>query len=103
VLTNPAGMTLYYLTSDSAAAPKCAAACLTHWPALLSAGGQLALPAGVSGTLTAVQNANGNQVAYNGHLLYTFANDKAAGDTKGEGINAFGGTWHVATPGLTTM
>ena len=102
VLTTPGGLTLYYLTSDTTSAPKCTAACLTHWPPLLSTG-PLALPAGVTGTLTAVQNANGNQVAYNGHLLYQFANDKAQGDSKGEGINAFGGTWHAATPGLTPM
>jgi predicted lipoprotein with Yx(FWY)xxD motif len=102
VLTTPAGLSLYYLTSDSAAAPKCTAACLTHWPPLLSSG-QTALPSGVSGSLTVVQNANGNQVAYNGHLLYQFANDKAQSDAKGEGINAFGGTWHVATPGLASM
>ncbi|MGH7763053.1 MAG: COG4315 family predicted lipoprotein [Candidatus Dormibacteraceae bacterium] len=102
VLTTPAGMTLYYLTSDLATTPKCAGACLTHWPPLLSTG-QLVLPASVTGTLTAVQNANGNQVAYNGHLLYAFANDKAQGDTKGEGVQAFGGTWHAATVGLTPM
>ncbi len=29
-------MTLYYLTSDVATAPKCAGTCLTHWPPLLS-------------------------------------------------------------------
>ena len=102
VLTTPAGLTLYYLTSDVAATPKCSAACLTHWPPLLSTG-QPALPAGVTGTLTVVQNSNGSQIAYNGHLLYMFANDKAQGDSKGEGINAFGGTWHAATPGLTQM
>jgi predicted lipoprotein with Yx(FWY)xxD motif len=102
VLTTPAGLTLYYLTSDNATAPKCAGACVTHWPPLLSSG-QTALPSGVSGTLTVVQNSNGSQVAYNGHLLYQFANDKAPGDAKGEGIKAFGGTWHAATPGLTPM
>jgi predicted lipoprotein with Yx(FWY)xxD motif len=102
VLTTPAGMTLYYLTSDNAAAPKCAGGCLTHWPPLIS-NGHPALPSGVSGTLTVVQNSNGSQVAYNGHLLYQFANDKAQGDAKGEGIKAFGGTWHAATPGLTPM
>ena len=102
VLTTPAGMTLYYLTSDVAAAPKCSAACLTHWPPLLATGTPV-LPSGVSGSLTVVQNSNGSQVAYNGHLLYMFANDKAQGDSKGEGINAFGGTWHAATPGLTQM
>jgi predicted lipoprotein with Yx(FWY)xxD motif len=102
VLTTPAGLTLYYLTSDVAATPKCSATCLTHWPPLLSAGTPV-LPSGVSGTLTVVQNGNGSQVAYNGHLLYMFATDKAQGDSKGEGINAFGGTWHAATPGLTAM
>lgn len=102
VLTTPAGLTLYYLSSDVAATPKCSGACLTHWPPLLSTGTPV-LPSGVSGTLTVVQNSNGSQVAYNGHLLYTFANDKAQGDSKGEGINAFGGTWHAATPGLTPM
>lgn len=102
VLTTPAGMTLYYLTSDVAATPKCSAACLTHWPPLLSTGTP-SLPSGVSGALTVVQNSNGSQVAYNGHLLYGFANDTAQGDSKGEGINAFGGTWHAATPGLTPM
>lgn len=102
VLTTPAGLTLYYLTSDVAATPKCSATCLTHWPPLLSTGTPV-LPSGVAGALTVVQNSNGSQVAYNGHLLYMFANDKAQGDSKGEGINAFGGTWHAATPGLAPM
>ena len=102
VLTTPAGLTLYYLTSDVAATPKCSAACLTHWPPLLSTGTPV-LASGVSGTLSVVQNSNGSQVAYNGHLLYQFANDKAQGDSTGEGINAFGGTWHAATLGLTPM
>jgi predicted lipoprotein with Yx(FWY)xxD motif len=101
-LTTPAGLTLYYLTSDVAATPKCSATCLTHWPPLLATGTPV-LPSGVSGMLTVVQNSNGSQVAYNGHILYTFANDKAQGDSKGEGISAFGGTWHAATPGLTVM
>jgi len=102
VLTTPAGLTLYYLTSDSTTAPKCAGACLTHWPPLVFTGTPV-LPSGVTGTLTVVQNANGSQVAYNGHLLYMFANDKAQGDSHGEGINAFGGTWHAATSGLAAV
>ena len=31
--------------------------------------------------------------AYDGHPLYTFVEDKAPGDVKGEGK---GGVWHVA-------
>ena len=100
-LTTPSGLTLYYLTSDVATAPKCSGACLAHWPPLLSTANPIGMT-GISGTLTVVQNANGSQVAYNGHLLYEFANDKAAGDTKGEGIQAFGGVWHVATPTLAS-
>jgi predicted lipoprotein with Yx(FWY)xxD motif len=99
VLTTPAGLTLYYLTSDVAATPKCTAACLSHWPPLLSSSTPT-LAAGLTGTLTVVQNANGSQVAYNGHLLYQFVSDLGPGNAKGEGINAFGGTWHAATPGL---
>ena len=37
-----------------------------------------------------------------GHLqrppLYYFANDKAAGDARGQGINRFGGGWYVVDP-----
>jgi predicted lipoprotein with Yx(FWY)xxD motif len=99
ILTTLSGMTLYYLTSDVATAPKCAAACLTHWPPLLSTTTPVGM-AGFTAAFTVVQNANGSQVAYNGHLLYQFANDKVGGDAKGEGIQALGGTWHVVTPTL---
>jgi predicted lipoprotein with Yx(FWY)xxD motif len=99
VLTTPAGLTLYYLTSDSATAPKCTAGCLAFWPPLLSTGSPVA-PPGLSGSLTVAMNANGSQIAYNGHLLYMFAKDKAGGDANGEGVQAFGGTWHAATPSL---
>jgi hypothetical protein len=29
--------------------------------------------------------------------LYTFVNDKKPGDTNGEGINAFGGSWFAVS------
>jgi predicted lipoprotein with Yx(FWY)xxD motif len=38
------------------------------------------------------------QVTYNGHPLYVFSGDEKAGDTKGEGVNAFGGNWYVVDP-----
>jgi len=34
-------------------------------------------------------------VTYNGHPLYYFVQDKAAGDAKGQGVNGFGGLWWV--------
>ncbi len=100
VLTSPDGFTLYYLTVDTTTAPKCTGACLTQWPPLLTKGNPSSMMP-LSGTLTVTMNANGDQVAYNGHLLYTFSGDKAKGDAKGEGTQAFGGVWKVATPSLT--
>ena len=46
----------------------------TLWPPLTSAS-----PAatGLTGKLAAVMDTHGDQAAYNGHLLYTFAEDQA--------------------------
>jgi hypothetical protein len=40
------------------------------------------------------------QVTIDGHPLYTFSGDTAAGDTNGEGI---GGVWFVASPDGTPL
>ena len=39
-----------------------------------------------------------SQVTYDGHPLYRFADDDGAGQTEGQGINAFGGVWYVLSP-----
>jgi predicted lipoprotein with Yx(FWY)xxD motif len=38
------------------------------------------------------------EVTYNGHPLYLFINDQKAGDTTGQGVNAFGAKWFVLSP-----
>ena len=43
-------------------------------------------------------DVHGDQAAYNGHLLYTFADDQA-GQVSGQGVQGF----FVATPGLTPI
>jgi len=43
----------------------------------------------------------GTQVTVNGAPVYTFSGDASAGSTNGEGINSFGGTWHVVKVGGT--
>ncbi|MGH2494195.1 MAG: hypothetical protein ACRDIV_05765 [Ktedonobacteraceae bacterium] len=98
ILTNAQGMTLYYFTPDTAAASSCTGGCAHAWPPLLMAGsGTPSAASTLSGTLTAVSSGNGNQVEYNGHLLYTYSGDSAAGQTNGEGD---GGKWFVATTDL---
>ena len=98
VLTNAQGMTLYYFTPDSATQSACTGACAQAWPPLLFAGsGGPTSSTSLSGKLSAQTDANGNQVEYNGHLLYTYSGDTAPGQTNGEGLL---GKWFVATPTL---
>jgi predicted lipoprotein with Yx(FWY)xxD motif len=99
ILTTSQGMTLYYFTADTATKTACTGACATSWPPLLFAGaGKPAASTKLSGELEVYQNANGNQIIYNDHPLYTFSGDSAAGQTNGQGV---GGKWFVATPNLT--
>jgi predicted lipoprotein with Yx(FWY)xxD motif len=98
ILTNAQGLTLYYRTTDNPPSKVCSGACAGAWPPILFTGsGSPTSSTQLSGKLTAVTDANGNQVEYNGHPLYTFASDSAPGQTNGEGV---GGIWFVVTPGL---
>ena len=96
ILAASNGLTLYYRTTDRPPSNVCADGCATIWHPLLFKGTPPAVP-GLPGKLTTQTTANGSQVEYNGHPLYTYAGDRAPGQTNGEGK---GGVWHVATPGL---
>ena len=98
ILTDAQGKTLYYFAPDTATKAACTGACAKAWPPLISTGsgttlGDVSLP----GALSVVHDANGNQVEYNGHLLYTFSGDTSAGQANGEGLL---GKWFVCTPGI---
>ena len=48
--------------------------------------------------LGTTRRANGSQqVTYAGHRLYRFALDTKRGQTKGEGLQDFGGGWDVVS------
>jgi predicted lipoprotein with Yx(FWY)xxD motif len=99
ILTNAQGMTLYYRTTDAPPTTVCSGGCASAWHPLLASGSNTPTSkTSLPGKLSVQTDANGTQVEYNGHLLYTFSGDTAAGQTTGEG---FGGVWHVVTPGLT--
>jgi len=101
ILTDAQGKTLYYFTPDTATTSACTGACAQNWPPLMATGsGAPTSATPLSGKLTSLTTANGNQVAYNGHMLYTFAGDSGPGQTAGEGLL---GKWFVATPGLTSL
>lgn len=99
ILTNAQGLTLYYRTSDAPPSTVCSGGCAGAWPPLVMSGSSTPTSAAsLSGKLTIVSDANGNQVEYNGHPLYTYSGDTGPGQTTGEGV---GGIWHVVTLSLT--
>jgi len=99
ILTTAQGRTLYYRTTDMPPTTVCSGGCASAWPPLLVYGSNTPTSAtALSGKLSAQADANGTQVEYNGHPLYTFSGDTAPDQTTGEG---FGGIWHVVTPSLT--
>lgn len=101
VLTDSNGYTLYYFAPDTPTTSKCTATCAGYWPPVLLPSGQPTASGSLSGTLSAVQDANGRQVQYNGHFLYRYGGDTAPGQANGNGKNLNGGVWYVATPSLS--
>jgi predicted lipoprotein with Yx(FWY)xxD motif len=99
ILTTGNGMTLYYDTNDSAMNATCTGGCAQTWPPFL-AQGQIITSNGItSGQVTEQATANGKQVEYNGHPLYTYANDTTAGQVNGQGVNNI---WY-ATSAITVQ
>jgi|SRR5579884_1052954 len=92
VLATGDGKTLYYRTSDPAPASTCTGNCAATWPPLLNNNMQIITSQKLNGTLTVSRTANGSQVLYNGHPLYTYVGDNAVGQANGQGS---GGVWFV--------
>ncbi len=94
VLVSSTGRTLYLFAKDAGSRSSCSGSCATYWPPLLVRGKPTA-GAGVKASLLGTaKRSNGRlQVTYNRHPLYTYALDKRAGQTSGEGSLAFGARW----------
>lgn len=85
-----AGLTDYMFSKDTPGKSNCSGACAQNWPPATSA-------SGLSGKITHIKRSDGSmQIALNGHPLYHFSGDKKPGDTNGDGLTAFGGTWTKA-------
>jgi predicted lipoprotein with Yx(FWY)xxD motif len=98
ILVNAKGRTLYLFQADSGTTSACSDACAAAWPPLTSATPKIGKGAKASLASTATRSDGKPQVIYNGHPLYTFSGDKKAGNTNGQGVNAFGGLWYVLSP-----
>jgi len=102
VLTNAKGHTLYWYAPDTSAKSACTGKCATFWPPV-PAGTKVAAGVTLSGKFGSVTRSDGSkQLTYDGHPLYTFVEDTAAGQIKGNGITTTGGSgadlWWAVTP-----
>jgi predicted lipoprotein with Yx(FWY)xxD motif len=91
IIVDGEGKTLYMFTPDEAGTPTCYDDCATAWPPLT---GEVTAGTGLDASkLTLVDRTDGSkQVKYGTWPLYYFANDAAAGDTNGQGLND---KWYV--------
>jgi predicted lipoprotein with Yx(FWY)xxD motif len=99
VLVNTRGRTLYLFQKDSGTTSECTGACAANWPPL-RANGSPTIGSGAKAALLAstMRSDGSRQITYNSHPLYTFVKDTKAGETNGEGLTAFGGTWYAISP-----
>jgi|HubBroStandDraft_2_1064218.scaffolds.fasta_scaffold383906_2 predicted lipoprotein with Yx(FWY)xxD motif len=95
ILVNSRGLPLYIYRPDTATRSLVTGALAQLWPPL-TAGAPAG--AGLSGKLAVLNGISGRQVTYNGHPLYTFADDQA-GHVTGQGVQDF----FVATPGIARI
>ncbi|MGD9798824.1 MAG: hypothetical protein AB7H43_03410 [Acidimicrobiia bacterium] len=89
ILVGPDGHTLYLFEKDTGTTSACSGACLDTWPPL-----RVASPTAGAGVDPAKLTTAGGQVVYNGHLLYSFAPDKAPGDVLGAAVPS----WFAVNP-----
>ena len=74
-------------------------ACFAAWPPL-KAKGAVTKMTGVTGKVGTIKRDGFTQVTLNGKPVYTFVEDAGRrGEAEGDGINNFGGVWHVVKEG----
>jgi predicted lipoprotein with Yx(FWY)xxD motif len=95
ILVNDKGLPLYTYKPDTATRSMVSGELAALWPPLV---GSAPTGSGTRGTLGVVPTGNGRQVTYNGHFLYTFAED-SPGQVTGQGVENF----FVATPALAPI
>jgi predicted lipoprotein with Yx(FWY)xxD motif len=95
-LVDEDGKTLYLWEADKNGTSTCSGACAAAWPPVTTSGAPVAGSGVDKALLGTVKRADGTeQVTYNGHPLYYYVGDTAAGLAKGQGSKDFGASWYV--------
>jgi predicted lipoprotein with Yx(FWY)xxD motif len=99
IVTDSRGRTLYRFAKDTGGKSMCAGACSTNWPPYTASSKPAAGSGVTAGAISLVKRADGaKQVTLNGHPLYYFRGDQAAGQLNGQGVNEFGAKWFAVAP-----
>ena len=103
IVVDQSGVTVYELGGESLAKLECVTkACFELWPPVkvASATAKPKLGPGVPGTVSVMHRVKGGfyQVMLDRHPLYYYSGDGGKkGKVTGQGIQGFGGSWHVVT------
>ncbi|MFD3497035.1 SCO0930 family lipoprotein [Streptomyces sp. NPDC058676] len=98
IVVDKNGMTVYRFMKDEAwpkPVSNCNGACLEKWPAVAPVATNDTKDVQKKGLMSFTRSDGVKQMTVNCSPIYTFANDKAPGDTNGQGV---GGTWYAVAP-----
>jgi predicted lipoprotein with Yx(FWY)xxD motif len=99
ILVDGRAHTLYLFERDKGRRSTCYGACARAWPPLIASGKPRAGEGAKASLLGTTKRKDGRrQVTYKRHPLYTFVKDIKKGQTKGEGVDAFGAEWYLVSP-----
>jgi predicted lipoprotein with Yx(FWY)xxD motif len=99
ILVDAQGRTIYLFQKDSGTKSTCSGACAAAWPPVRTSGKPTVGSGLTAAKVGTTPRSDGKpQVTYNGHPLYLFQDDQSAGDTSGQGVNAFGAPWYAVSP-----
>jgi predicted lipoprotein with Yx(FWY)xxD motif len=104
ILVDAHGRTVYLFKQDKGTKSTCNGACAQAWPPVTVSGKPTAGTGANASLVGTTKRSDGKtQVTYHGHPLYRFQGDQSRGDTKGQGVVAFGGAWFVVSPSGTQV
>jgi predicted lipoprotein with Yx(FWY)xxD motif len=96
VLVDSEGFTVYMFGKDKGTTSSCYGACEQNWPPVMAKGKTSAGGGVMASEVGTTKRKDGSvQVTYAGHPLYTFSEDTAPGEAKGNELNFFGGVWNA--------
>jgi predicted lipoprotein with Yx(FWY)xxD motif len=94
-LVDASGRTLYLFEADKRNVSKLSAAGRAVWPPFTSSA---SVKAEGGAQASKIGHTAAHQVTYNGHPLYHFVADNAAGSVRGQALKEFGALWYVLAP-----